>query len=119
MELDLAPFYDTNADVGLPQSDVEVTLHKIFLETLKIDPSQPGVTHDLFSLGLNSLLTVQAAVAVGESFKFNLGLNNIYLRSVSLTLIVSHCFWLMVSIGQPFGARTCRATLYPSLNTSS
>jgi hypothetical protein len=82
MELDLAPFHDTNADVGLPQSDVEVTLHKTFSETLKIDPSQLGVTHDLFSVGLNSLLAVQAVVAVGESFKLTIGLDNIYFRSV-------------------------------------
>ena len=91
MELDLAPFHDTNADVGLPQSDVEVSLHKIFSEILKTDPSQLGVTHDLFSVGLNSLLAVQAAVAVGESFKLNIGLNNIYLRFVlsspSLTVL--------------------------------
>ena len=80
METDLAPFHDTNPDVGLPQSDVEVTLHKIFSEILKTDPSQLGVTHDLFSVGLNSLLAVQAAVAVGERFKLNIGLNNIYLR---------------------------------------
>lgn len=86
MELDLAPFHDTNADVGLPQSDVEVTLHKVFSEILKTDPSQLGVTHDLFSVGLNSLLAVQAAVAVGESFKLNIGLNNIYLRFVLLSL---------------------------------
>ena len=85
MELDLAPFHDTSADIGLPQSDVEVTLHKIFSEILKTDPSQLGVTHDLFSVGLNSLLAVQAAVAVGESFKLNIGLNNIYLRFVSFS----------------------------------
>ena len=30
MELDLASFHETNADVGLPQSDVEVALHTIF-----------------------------------------------------------------------------------------
>ena len=82
MELDLAPFHDTKADVGLPQSDVEVALHKIFSDILKTDPSQLGVTHDLFSVGLNSLLAVQAAVSVGESFKLNIGLNNIYLRYV-------------------------------------
>ena len=82
MELDLTPFHDTNADIGLPQSDVEVVLHKIFSDVLKVDPSQLGVTHDLFSVGLNSLLAVQAAVSVGESFKLNIGLNNIYLRCV-------------------------------------
>ncbi|KAF9644147.1 acetyl-CoA synthetase-like protein [Thelephora ganbajun] len=80
MELDLAPFQDTSSDIGLPQSDVEVTLHKIFSEILKTDPSQLGVTHDLFSIGLNSLLAVQAAAAVGENFKLNISLNNIYLR---------------------------------------
>lgn len=85
-ELDLAPFHDTNSDVGLPQSDVEISLHKVFAEILKIDPSDLGVTHDLFSIGLNSLLAVQAAVAVGESFKLNIGLNNIYLRFVQLSL---------------------------------
>ena len=82
MELDLAPFHDTNADVGLPQSDVEVALHTIFSDILKTNPSQLGVTHDLFSVGLNSLLAVQAAVSVGETFKLNIGLNNIYLRYV-------------------------------------
>jgi len=80
MELDLTPFHDTNPDIGLPQSDVEVALHKIFSDILKTDPSQLGVTHDLFSVGLNSLLAVQAAVSVGDSFKLNIGLNNIYLR---------------------------------------
>ena len=39
MELGFTLFHDTNADVGLPQSDVEVTLHKIFSEIL---------THDAF-----------------------------------------------------------------------
>ena len=99
-ELDLVPFYDTNADIGLPQSDVEVTLHKVFADILKADPSQLGVTHDLFSVGLNSLLAVQAAVAIGESFKLNIGLNNIYLRFApfSLSLIV---FWLTISVDQP------------------
>ena len=87
-ELDLVPFYDTNADIGLPQSDVEVTLHKVFSDILKTDPSQLGVTHDLFSVGLNSLLAVQAAVAVGESFKLNIGLNNIYLRFARLSLFL-------------------------------
>ena len=85
-ELDLTPFYNTNADVGLPQSDVEVALHKIFSGILKIDPTQLGVNHDLFSVGLNSLLAVQAAGSVGESFKLNIGLNNIYLRRVSFLL---------------------------------
>ena len=85
MELDLAPFHDANPDVGLPQSDFEITLHKIFSGILKTDPGQLGVTHDLFSVGLNSLLAVQAAVAVGENFKFKIGLNNIYLRFVSLS----------------------------------
>ncbi|KAF9781580.1 hypothetical protein BJ322DRAFT_1161221 [Thelephora terrestris] len=82
MELDLAPFHDTHLDVGLPQSDVEVTLHKIFSEILRTEPSHLGVTHDLFSVGLNSLL----AVAVGENFKLNIGLSNVYLRSVSLVV---------------------------------
>ena len=92
MELDLAPFHDSNADVGLPQSDVEVTLHKIFSDILKTDPSQLGVTHDLFSVGLNSLLAVQVAVSIGESFKLNIGLNNIYLRFVfSLHLFGHSC----------------------------
>ena len=92
MESDLAPFHDSNADVGLPQSDVEVTLHKIFSDILKTDPSQLGVTHDLFSVGLNSLLAVQVAVSIGESFKLNIGLNNIYLRFVfSLHLFGDSC----------------------------
>ena len=92
MELDLAPFHDSNADVGLPQSDVEVTLHKIFSDILKTDSGQLGVTHDLFSVGLNSLLAVQVAVSIGESFKLNIGLNNIYLRFVfSLHLFGHSC----------------------------
>ena len=86
MELDLAPFHDTNLDVGLTQSDVEIVLYKIFSEISKADPRELGVTHDLFSVGLNSLLAVQAAVSVGDSFKLNIGLNNIYLRSVLLPL---------------------------------
>ena len=92
MVLDLASFHDTHADIGIPQSDIEDTLHKVFSEILKIDPSQLGVTHDLFSIGLNSLLAVQAAVAVGDRFKLNMGLNNIYLRFalVSRPLINTH-----------------------------
>ena len=97
--LDLAPFHDTNSDLGLPQSDVEVTLRKIFSEILRTDPSHLGVTHDLFSVGLNSLLAVQAAVAVGENFKLNIGLNNIYLRFVSLVIFPLPL--LTVSIGRP------------------
>lgn len=64
---------------------VFVSLHKIFSEILETDPSQLGVTHDPFSVGLNSLHAVQAAITVGESFKLNIGLNDVYLRSVSFS----------------------------------
>ena len=67
--------FDTNADVGLPQSDVEVALHKTFSDILKPDPSQLGVTHHTFV----SLLAVQAEVSIGQLFKLNAGLINIYL----------------------------------------
>ena len=89
VELDLTPFHDATPDVGLPQSDVEVTLHEVFSEILKNDPSRLGVTHDLFSIGLNSLLAVQAAVAISERFKLNVGLNNIYLRSVAFLSFIA------------------------------
>jgi len=55
-------------------------LHKIFSDVLGAGSSQLGVIHDLFSVELNFLLAVQAAVSVGGSFKLNIGLN-IYLRS--------------------------------------
>jgi pimeloyl-ACP methyl ester carboxylesterase len=80
MEMDLQPFFDVSADVGLPQSDVETGLHKIFAELLRADPESFGVTHDLFSIGMNSLLAVQAAGVVSQTFNVNIGLNNIYLR---------------------------------------
>ena len=75
---------------------VEIALHKIFSEILKVGPSELGVTHDLFSVGSNSLLAIQAAVAVGENLKLNIGLNNIYLRlvslSCSLSVLLANCF---------------------------
>lgn len=80
MELDLKPFSDITSDIGLPQSDVETGLHKIFAQLLKADPESFGVTHDLFSIGMNSLLAVQAAGVVSDTFNVSIGLNNIYLR---------------------------------------
>ena len=79
MELDLAPFHNTDADVGNPRSDVVVALHKSFSATLKTDPSQLGVAHNNFSIGLNSLLAVQAGVSIGQLFELNT-LPRIYLR---------------------------------------
>ncbi|KAF9781603.1 hypothetical protein BJ322DRAFT_1161283 [Thelephora terrestris] len=79
VEPDLAPFHDTTFHVGLPPSDVEVTLQKSFSEILGTDPSHLAVTHDLFSAGLNSLLALQAVVVTGENFEPDIGLNNIYL----------------------------------------
>jgi hypothetical protein len=82
--------------MGNPQSDVG---HKVFSGILKTDQNQLGVTHDLFSIGLNSgsLLAVQAAVVLARASKLNIGLNNFYLRFV--------CFrypdipWLTATIG--------------------
>jgi acyl-coenzyme A synthetase/AMP-(fatty) acid ligase len=91
MEMDLEQFHDSSQDVGLPQSDVEIGLHKIFAQLLKIDPESFGVTHDLFSIGMNSLMAVQAAGVVSETFNVHIGLNNLYLRCVQYLSLRNRC----------------------------
>jgi acyl-CoA synthetase (AMP-forming)/AMP-acid ligase II len=91
MEMDLEPFHDASHDMGLPQSDVEIGLHKIFAQLLKIDPVSFGVTHDLLSIGMNSLMTVQAADIVSESFNVHIGMNNLYLRCVQCIFDMDCC----------------------------
>ncbi|EGN96334.1 hypothetical protein SERLA73DRAFT_9930, partial [Serpula lacrymans var. lacrymans S7.3] len=80
-QMDLKAFApDLSSEMGLPQSDVEVELMSIFCKTLKVDTGSFGVTHDLFAVGLNSLMAVQAAGVVSKTFNVHIGLNNIYLR---------------------------------------
>ncbi|EIW85668.1 amino acid adenylation [Coniophora puteana RWD-64-598 SS2] len=79
--MDLAAFApDLTNDMGQPSSDVEVELMSIFSKVLKVDPNSFGVSHDLFQVGMNSLMAVQAAGVVSKTFNVHIGLNNIYLR---------------------------------------
>ncbi|KAH7890103.1 putative nonribosomal peptide synthetase [Phlebopus sp. FC_14] len=79
--MDLAAFTpDLNADMGSPSSDVEVELMAIFSKTLKVQNGSFGVAHDLFAVGLNSLMAVQAAGVISKTFNVHIGLNHIYLR---------------------------------------
>ncbi|KAH9923014.1 putative nonribosomal peptide synthetase [Amylocystis lapponica] len=80
-KLDLAPFApDLSHDMGQPQSEVESELLAIFSTVLRVDLNTFGVTHDLFSVGMNSLMAVQAAGIISKTFSVHMGLNNMYLR---------------------------------------
>ncbi|KIJ63457.1 polyketide synthetase [Hydnomerulius pinastri MD-312] len=80
-QMDLATFSpDLDADMGSPSSDVEVELMAIFSKILKVLNGSFGVAHDLFAVGLNSLMAVQAAGIISKTFNVHIGLNNIYLR---------------------------------------
>jgi len=79
--LDLKQFAsDSSQELGVPQSDVESELLSIFAKVFKVEPDSFGVTHDLFSVGLNSLMAVQAAGTISANFNVHIGLNNLYLR---------------------------------------
>ncbi|KIJ57996.1 hypothetical protein HYDPIDRAFT_34600 [Hydnomerulius pinastri MD-312] len=87
-QMDLNAFApDLNADVGTPTGDVKLELVNIFSKVLKVENSSCGVSHDLFAVGLNSLVTVQAAGNVSKAFNVHIGLNNIYLRPTTHFLI--------------------------------
>ncbi|KAF9228933.1 putative nonribosomal peptide synthetase [Gyrodon lividus] len=80
-QMDLAEFTpDLNADMGSASGDVEVELMSIFSKILKVQNSSFGIAHDLFAVGLNSLMAVQAAGIVSKTFNVHIGLNHIYLR---------------------------------------
>lgn len=74
---------DLNTDMGTPSGDVEVELMNIFSKVLKVDHGTFGVNHDLFAVGLNSLMAVQAAGIISKTFSVHIGLNNVYLRYAS------------------------------------
>ncbi|EIW85840.1 hypothetical protein CONPUDRAFT_80229 [Coniophora puteana RWD-64-598 SS2] len=79
--MDLKSFApDLTQDIGTPQGDVEIELMNIFSKVLKIDQNSFGVSHDLFAVGMNSLMAVQAAGVVSKTFNVHIGLNNVYLR---------------------------------------
>ncbi|KAI6142295.1 putative nonribosomal peptide synthetase [Pisolithus thermaeus] len=67
-------------DMGTPSGDVEVELMNIFSKVLKVENDSFGVNHDLFAVGLNSLMAVQAAGIISKAFDIHVGLNNIYLK---------------------------------------
>ncbi|KAI9458237.1 putative nonribosomal peptide synthetase, partial [Boletus coccyginus] len=80
-QMDITAFArDFNADLGSPTGDVEIELMNIFSRTLKVQNGNFGVAHDLFAVGLNSLLAVQAAGLISKTFSVHVGLNHIYLR---------------------------------------
>lgn len=80
-QMDLVEFTpDLNADMGSPMGDVEIELMNIFSKTLKVQNGSFGVAHDLFAVGLNSLMAVQAAGVISKTFSVHIGLNHIYLR---------------------------------------
>ncbi|KIK92693.1 hypothetical protein PAXRUDRAFT_146735 [Paxillus rubicundulus Ve08.2h10] len=80
-QMDLAAFApDLNADMGAATGDVEVELMSVFSKILKVQNGSFGVAHDLFAVGLNSLMAVQAAGVISKTFNVHIGLNHIYLR---------------------------------------
>lgn len=80
-QMDLTEFTpDLNVDMGSPTGDVEIELMSIFSRVLKVQNGSFGVSHDLFAIGLNSLMAVQAAGLVSKTFRAHIGLNHIYLR---------------------------------------
>ncbi|KAI5993419.1 hypothetical protein EDC04DRAFT_1271012 [Pisolithus marmoratus] len=80
-QMDLRAFApDLSGDMGTPSGDVEVELMNIFARVLKVENGSFGINHDLFAVGLNSLMAVQAAGIVSKTFNVHVGLNNIYLR---------------------------------------
>ncbi|KAI6098831.1 putative nonribosomal peptide synthetase [Pisolithus croceorrhizus] len=80
-QMDLKAFApDLSGDMGTPSGDVEVELMNIFSKVLKVENDSFGVNHDLFAVGLNSLMAVQAAGIISKTFDIHVGLNNIYLK---------------------------------------
>jgi len=80
-QMDLAAFTpDLHADIGSPTGDVEIELMNIFSKTLKVQNGTFGVAHDLFAVGLHSLMAVQAAGLISKTFGVHISLNHIYLR---------------------------------------
>lgn len=80
-QVDLTTFTpDPSADIGSPTGDVETELMNIFSQTLKVRNGTFGVAHDLFAVGLNSLMAVQVAGVISKTFSVHIGLNHIYLR---------------------------------------
>jgi len=71
---------DLSHDVGEPQGDVEIELMSIFSKILQVDHQTFGVTHDLFAVGMNSLMAVRVAGLISKKFNVHIGLSNIYLR---------------------------------------
>jgi len=66
--------------MGSPTGDVEIELMNIFSKTLKVQNGTFGVAHDIFAVGLHSLMAVQAAGLIPRTFGVHIGLNHIYLR---------------------------------------
>jgi acyl-coenzyme A synthetase/AMP-(fatty) acid ligase len=80
-EMDLKSFApDLSQELGLPQSDVESELLSIFSGLFKMESDSFGVSHDLFAVGLNSLMAVQAAGIISKTFNVHIGLSHMYLR---------------------------------------
>ena len=80
-DMDLAAFIlDLHTDMGSPTGDVEIELMNIFCDTLKVHNGSYGVSHDLFAVGLNSLMAIRAAGVISKTFNIHIGLNHIYLR---------------------------------------
>ncbi|KAF9241407.1 putative nonribosomal peptide synthetase [Melanogaster broomeanus] len=70
-QMDLSSFTpELNADMGSATGD----------QGFEGPKRQLRVAHDLFAVGLNSLMAVQAAGIVSKTFNVHIGLNNIYLR---------------------------------------
>ncbi|KAG6330816.1 hypothetical protein ID866_8274 [Astraeus odoratus] len=71
---------DLNTVTGTPSEDIEVELTSIFSKALNVDSGIFDANHDLFALGLDSVIAIQSASIISKTFNVHIGLNTIYFR---------------------------------------
>ncbi|KAF9218618.1 acetyl-CoA synthetase-like protein [Gyrodon lividus] len=81
LELDLEPQISDATDAfALPQSSLESAVLSVFSRVIGTSSSQLGVTLDLFTAGMTSLMAIQAAGALFSTFRVHVSLRDIYAR---------------------------------------
>ncbi|KIJ60828.1 polyketide synthetase [Hydnomerulius pinastri MD-312] len=81
LELDLEAYLPSAAiDFVPPQSDIESEMLSLFSRVLKISSKDLSVTQELFNAGMTSLMAVQAAGGLFDTFGVHVSLRNIYTR---------------------------------------